>query len=105
MLQTATVMCSPANAATADNNPEINNVRFMSPPLSGFCDWTSNPASAPSRGDIISWEGTATGEKVLGQAESASVTELLLRWRAGDQECLNRLLPQVEGELRRIRSE
>ena len=30
------------------------------------------------------------------------VTELLLRWRAGDQECLNRLLPQVEGELRRI---
>jgi len=25
------------------------------------------------------------------------VTELLLRWRAGDQECLNRLLPQVEG--------
>jgi RNA polymerase sigma-70 factor (ECF subfamily) len=32
----------------------------------------------------------------------APVTELLLRWRAGDQECLNRLLPQVEGELRRI---
>ena len=30
------------------------------------------------------------------------ITELLLRWRAGDQECLNRLLPQVEGELRRI---
>ena len=30
------------------------------------------------------------------------VTELLLRWRAGDQECLQRLLPQVEGELRRI---
>ena len=33
---------------------------------------------------------------------SEPVTELLLRWRAGDQECLNRLLPQVEGELRRI---
>jgi RNA polymerase sigma factor (TIGR02999 family) len=32
----------------------------------------------------------------------APVTELLLRWRAGDQECLNLLLPQVEGELRRI---
>ena len=30
------------------------------------------------------------------------VTELLLRWRAGDGECLNRLLPQMEGELRRI---
>jgi RNA polymerase sigma-70 factor (ECF subfamily) len=30
------------------------------------------------------------------------VTELLLRWRAGDPECLDRLLPQVEGELRRI---
>ena len=34
--------------------------------------------------------------------ESEPVTEFLLRWRAGDQECLNRLLPQVEGELRRI---
>jgi RNA polymerase sigma-70 factor (ECF subfamily) len=34
--------------------------------------------------------------------EPEQVTELLLRWRAGDQECLNRLLPQVEGELRRI---
>ncbi len=30
------------------------------------------------------------------------VTQLLLRWRAGDQECLNQLLPMVEGELRRI---
>jgi hypothetical protein len=26
----------------------------------------------------------------------------MLRWRAGDQQCLNRLLPQLEGELRRI---
>jgi RNA polymerase sigma-70 factor (ECF subfamily) len=33
---------------------------------------------------------------------SDPVTELLLRWRAGDQECLNRLVPLVEGELRRI---
>ena len=33
---------------------------------------------------------------------SEPVTELLLRWRAGDEECLNRLLPMVEGELRRI---
>jgi len=38
----------------------------------------------------------------LRVTESEPVTELLLRWRAGDQECLNRLLPQVEGELRRI---
>jgi len=38
----------------------------------------------------------------LEPAESEPVTELLLRWRAGDQECLNRLLPLVESELRRI---
>jgi RNA polymerase sigma-70 factor (ECF subfamily) len=30
------------------------------------------------------------------------VTELLLRWRAGDKDCLNKLVPLVEGELRRI---
>jgi len=40
--------------------------------------------------------------KDLEPAESEPVTELLLRWRAGDQECLNRLLPLVESELRRI---
>ena len=38
----------------------------------------------------------------MGTTGSEPVTELLLRWRAGDQECLNQLLPQVEGELRRI---
>jgi RNA polymerase sigma factor (TIGR02999 family) len=27
---------------------------------------------------------------------------LLLRWRAGDQQCLNQLMPMMEGELRRI---
>ena len=30
------------------------------------------------------------------------VTELLARWRAGDRECLDRLVPLVEGELRRM---
>ena len=30
------------------------------------------------------------------------VTELLLRWRAGDNTCLDQLVPLVEGELRRI---
>ena len=30
------------------------------------------------------------------------MTELLLRWRAGDKDCLNKLVPLVEGELRRI---
>jgi RNA polymerase sigma-70 factor (ECF subfamily) len=37
----------------------------------------------------------------LGQ-ETAPVTELLIRWRAGDQKCLDQLLPLVDGELRRI---
>ena len=31
-----------------------------------------------------------------------SVTGLLLRWRAGERECLDQLVPLVEGELRRI---
>ena len=30
------------------------------------------------------------------------MTELLLRWRAGDKDCLDKLVPLVEGELRRI---
>jgi RNA polymerase sigma-70 factor (ECF subfamily) len=31
-----------------------------------------------------------------------SATQLLLRWRAGDEECLHQLLQLVEGELRRM---
>jgi len=30
------------------------------------------------------------------------VTDLLLRWRGGDEECLKELIPAVDGELRRI---
>jgi RNA polymerase sigma factor (TIGR02999 family) len=30
------------------------------------------------------------------------VTQLLLRWRAGERECLDQLVPLVDGELRRI---
>jgi RNA polymerase sigma-70 factor, ECF subfamily len=33
---------------------------------------------------------------------NGAVTELLLRWRAGDRECLNQLIPLVEPELRRL---
>jgi RNA polymerase sigma-70 factor, ECF subfamily len=40
--------------------------------------------------------------RILETKGSAPVTELLLRWRAGNQECLQQLLPLVEGELRRI---
>ena len=35
-------------------------------------------------------------------AERAPVTELLLKWRGGDEDCLNQLIPLVESELRRI---
>jgi len=45
---------------------------------------------------------TTAKEKFLEPRGAEPVTELLLRWRAGDQECLHRLLPKVEGELRRI---
>jgi len=34
--------------------------------------------------------------------ESEPITQLLLRWSAGDQDCLNELIPLMEQELRRI---
>ena len=45
---------------------------------------------------------TAWVKKVVEAARPESVTELLLRWRAGERECLDRLVPLVEAELRRI---
>ena len=33
---------------------------------------------------------------------SSPTTDLLLRWGAGDKECLNELIPLLDGELRRI---
>lgn len=34
--------------------------------------------------------------------KSASVTGLLLRWRQGEQECLNQIIPLIQAELHRI---
>ena len=38
----------------------------------------------------------------MGQESSSPVTELLVRWRAGDQLALDALMPLVYGELRRL---
>jgi RNA polymerase sigma-70 factor (ECF subfamily) len=38
----------------------------------------------------------------MASPESAQITGLLLRWGAGDEECLNELVPLVERELRRV---
>ena len=38
----------------------------------------------------------------MGSNISQPVTELLLRWSAGDRDCLNELIPLMEPELRRI---
>jgi RNA polymerase sigma-70 factor, ECF subfamily len=38
----------------------------------------------------------------LEPARFEPITELLVRWRAGSEECLNQILPLMEGELRRI---
>lgn len=48
------------------------------------------------------WSDTTAGEKILETRGSEPVTELLLRWRAGDEACLHELVPLVESELRRI---
>lgn len=41
-------------------------------------------------------------ETTDGETRPTPVTELLRRWRNGEQSCLHDLLPLVEGELRRI---
>ena len=41
-------------------------------------------------------------KKLVEPSRNEPVTELLLRWRAGDRECLDQLVPLVDGELRRI---
>jgi RNA polymerase sigma-70 factor (ECF subfamily) len=38
----------------------------------------------------------------MGSPDAAPITALLLRWGAGDEQCLNELVPLVERELRRI---
>jgi RNA polymerase sigma factor (TIGR02999 family) len=41
-------------------------------------------------------------DNIARNTGTAPVTELLIRWRGGDQESLHQLLPLVESELRRI---
>jgi RNA polymerase sigma factor (TIGR02999 family) len=89
----ATVICSPPHAAAVENNIQLNNVRFISPPQ-GICYALLKRYN--------SWADTTPEEKSLGSLGPEPVTELLLRWRAGDEHCLEELVPLVEGELRRI---
>lgn len=51
---------------------------------------------------IIRRKTQPTLQKATERNEHEPVTELLLRWRAGERECLDRLIPRLEGELRRI---
>jgi hypothetical protein len=52
---------------------------------------------------IIRGQTQRPGKKILeARGSFEPVTELLLHWRAGDQACLNQLVPLIEGELRRI---
>jgi hypothetical protein len=95
-------MCSPANAATTESNPEIHNRFFIFPSSQRAFAVFANPAVSPWRSAIIPGQTQRPGKIFVEPMGPEPVTELLLRWRAGDQECLNRLLPQVEGELRRI---
>ena len=38
----------------------------------------------------------------IAAKQCASVTDLLVRWRAGERDCLDRLIPHVQEELQRI---
>ncbi len=70
----------------------------LSPPDRGlpcFCGYTYICA-------IIRRRTQRPGKEVVQPTRGEPVTELLTRWRAGDRECLNQLVPLVEGELRRI---
>jgi hypothetical protein len=60
------------------------------------------PAPTPSICDIIRRRTQRPGKIVVEPSAPEPVTDLLTRWRAGDRECLNQLVPLVEGELRRI---
>jgi RNA polymerase sigma-70 factor, ECF subfamily len=42
------------------------------------------------------------GLRPMESQKSASVTGLLLRWRQGEQECLNQIIPLIQAELHRI---
>lgn len=39
---------------------------------------------------------------MLGSDATAPITQLLLRWNAGEESCLDELIPLVDSELRRI---
>src|SRR5262245_43480091 len=53
---------------------------------------------------LIYWEenGTYNGTKAMNSGPRSDVTELLLAWNTGDPGALDRLMPLVYQELRRL---
>jgi hypothetical protein len=47
-------------------------------------------------------EKKRTGEKKVGPNSAAPITQLLLRWNAGEQACLDELIPLLDRDLRRL---
>jgi len=58
--------------------------------------------SAPS-GDIVpALGGNSKGGKGLSRFSSGQVTELLARWRSGDESAVREIVPLVYDDLRRV---
>ena len=56
----------------------------------------------PTEGAIILENPQRRRIKIREPNKAESVTELLIRWSRGERDCLDRLVPLVESELRRI---
>src|SRR5215831_11845616 len=65
--------------------------------------WCSlHPALTYRRSPAILFDNSPPGTCAVSQLPSQPVTELLVRWRAGDQDALEQLIPVVYKELRQI---
>lgn len=67
----------------------------------GFCTTCTAALTCRGRAAILV-DNSPPGACAVSQLPSQPVTELLVRWRAGDQDALERLIPVVYKELRQI---
>jgi hypothetical protein len=96
----AQLICCPAKGNSAEHSATIGAFDGIPGRLRGSESQRAFRFRPKSRYTALN--DTTGHEKRMSSPAASPITGLLLRWSAGEQGCLDELLPLVEGELRRI---
>src|SRR6266851_4411440 len=100
-LHTETFICSPANSPAVENTAHIHAFTRIRASLTE-AHFTARTVRSALNRDRLPPDTQRALRNSMGSNVAEPITQLLLRWRAGEAECFDQLIPLVDNALRRI---